>query len=459
MTGAADNTQSSEAAGQLPRLSSSPDGVRRLDLHASPVSIGNGALAKDLLAAMGKRPTPSGWSKPRGGSRLREASGWLQGHMIDEVRLHRSDRYSYTEINDLNLLLEGSPCALYQDPRDTRGSKTKRSQLPRTSQEYEEPTPWIADFIYAREQAPYFERHICDEMAERHMRNGYQTAMSLTSYYWRSYEQVNSGRVANREMVFAAIIADASPQRRALRAAGAQCALLQYGFLVEINGEPTSRELQVDYPEADERVRKLSDPAAASARVIGLIPISHGALLRIPAAAITERKGNEISLCGYRFSGQLATALRAGVGWRGSATEPEDKVTHSRYLAGTDLHGLPTSLGGLQVTFTDLRKPLGVDSEPFIHQCAIIYQLAKFGWNKTVRVRDTPARRQAATELVALGLLQEIADLQYTSTRSLRSNQFDGLQRGEVRLKRKQKAHTKRAFTEPCFFGNGPKLS
>lgn len=415
-----------------------------------PGSAVAGGLSKDLLASLGKRPSEKGWPRKQEGlTRSEVAVNWALAERYDEIWVIDYESYAWRDVERLASLLEGSGCALYLTSMDENlpqyeaAPRCSIREDPRSA----EAAQWHQDFTSARHSIHLTDGGMLPDWVDRSMTQAYESTIAILPPFW---DATNSSGRDPRAQAITALIADTDPQRQVLRAVGAQSALLQHGFVAQISGDPYAELEEVDDPTITDEVRRAYYPRHYLGPLLGRVPIPPRVIRRVPLAAIGMRD-ESVELLGYRFAGGAAVALRAGLQRFDNCPTPFDLPFHGLSIYGNPEQRFPSSTGGMDITITDLGALGDDDHEPFLHRCAIIHQLSRFGWNKVVRVRDTPSRRTAVQGLLADGLVDEVDHLQVTSTRALRFSQFSGHELGEVRSGRRQRASSANSRIAPAF--------
>jgi len=369
------------------------------------------------LAELGKRPQPDGWVKAFT-SRIEDACSWLVAYGIDELWILDHEGFYEAELNVLVELLRGTSCTAYLCTNVREGSTEYRP--PRPAKEVgpvhsEGVTSWVEGFLQGRDRVLSQMDEEKWEWADRCMRRGFESTLSLGESLWEGPQ---------REHLFAAMIASANPTRRILRAVGAQCALLQHGYIVELAGDPTGDQVIIADSTAAESVKRMPNPDYAAALTLRLLPLPSAVLAQVTVGAVSSDGKGEVSIGGYRFRGHMAAALRAACLDGDRPRDPEERLIRGQHIPRMSAAKAPFSTGGLQVKFTAVRDVSDRNRNRFVNRCAVVSALAQCGWTRTVSIADIPARIKAAQDLVADGLLQEIDGSHFSSTRELRFNQF-----------------------------------
>lgn len=327
----------------LLRLNDPDRGV--LVCHPVPPVARSGYLSRDVLHALGKRPSTAGWPGRQAAS-VNYAKVWLGAERISDLVLVRADLFGAQALSELVAIADDAGARTWlifdeatrhraaSESLDTRPARrvriapvreAERGQRPARARPWPTPSPWLARAAAAHEFAPEAFNEIDLRM---------YAAMKATSAWISAQRQLTPSTV---ERVIDVLTTDPLAEHRHARLRGSIAALLQHGFAAELHERRgPGRQLATDPTEVQaSEIRAHSNPTSAALTALALLTDLDRAMLRALTLDQAIEAPNGVSVGGFLLRGAAAAALRAHLAHqRSRGGAPGEPLFTARALGG-----------------------------------------------------------------------------------------------------------------------------
>jgi hypothetical protein len=421
--------------------------------HPVPPQVRTDHLGRDVLYALGKRPSTRGWPRsPTAAERF--STIWLQAERITDVLLVRADLFAHTTLANLVELNRGAGARtwLVFDSANARhaaagqlGSRpaarvriTPRADQPAApprarGTRWPMPSPWLARAAATR----VFTVDQVNAIDAR-MHAAFNNTSSWLSTRRRLLPEAT-------ERFLEILTSDASQQYRRARVLGASSALLLHGLAPEIRDRPRRPGAIACDPtnEQAREIRRHSNPASAALKALALLTDIDAEMLAYLTLDQLIRMPRGILLGHHLLQGAGAAALRAHALHQSTRGQPAtaplftrrqlaehrdpsgQKKSRSRTPRRLEVR-LAALAGSLDITFPQpqIDPDFGAPAEDTCHDAGLIVRLLRLTASRALplaRLQDH--EREAARRLLA-GHAARLHEGSLAATDHLRFSQF-----------------------------------